>query len=69
MKLSRLRLYDFRNYKQLQLELDPGVNLILGENAQERQIYSRLCPTFRLAAASAQRKRRSSSALEQNLRT
>ena len=34
MKLSRLRLYDFRNYKQLQLELDPGVNLILGENAQ-----------------------------------
>lgn len=34
MKLSRLRLYDFRNYKQLQLELDPGVNLIIGENAQ-----------------------------------
>ena len=34
MKLSRLQLYDFRNYKQLQLELDPGVNLILGENAQ-----------------------------------
>ena len=30
MRLSRLRLYDFRNYKQLQLELDPGVNLILG---------------------------------------
>ena len=34
MRLSRLQLYDFRNYKQLQLELDPGVNLILGENAQ-----------------------------------
>ena len=34
MRLSRLRLYDFRNYKELQLELDPGVNLILGENAQ-----------------------------------
>ena len=34
MRLSRLRLYDFRNYEQLQLELDPGVNLILGENAQ-----------------------------------
>ena len=34
MKLSRLQLYDFRNYKQLQLELDPGVNLIIGENAQ-----------------------------------
>ena len=34
MRLSRLQLYDFRNYKELQLELDPGVNLIIGENAQ-----------------------------------
>lgn len=34
MKLTRLRLYDFRNYAALSLELDPGVNLIVGENAQ-----------------------------------
>ena len=69
MKLSRLRLYDFRNYKQLQLELDPGVNLILGENAQGKTNLLELYPTCQPAAASAQRKRRSSSALEQNLRT
>ena len=34
MKLTRLRLFDFRNYETLDLTLDPGVNLILGENAQ-----------------------------------
>lgn len=34
MRLLRLRLFDFRNYETLDLELDPGVNLILGENAQ-----------------------------------
>ena len=33
MKLTRLRLFDFRNYETLDLTLDPGVNLILGENA------------------------------------
>ena len=34
MKLTRQRLFDFRNYETLDLTLDPGVNLILGENAQ-----------------------------------
>ena len=34
MKLEKLRLFDFRNYASLDLALDPGVNLILGENAQ-----------------------------------
>lgn len=34
MKLQKLRLYDFRNYEKINLELDPGVNLILGKNAQ-----------------------------------
>ena len=34
MKLQKLQLYDFRNYEEINLELDPGVNLILGENAQ-----------------------------------
>ena len=34
MKLEKLRLFDFRNYASLDLEMDPGMNLILGENAQ-----------------------------------
>lgn len=34
MKIRTLTLYDFRNYQKLQLNLDAGVNLILGENAQ-----------------------------------
>lgn len=34
MRLEKLRLRDFRNYTQLELELDPGVNLIVGDNAQ-----------------------------------
>ena len=34
MRLNQLCLYDFRNYQTLDLTLDPGVNLILGENAQ-----------------------------------
>ena len=34
MKLVDLSLYDFRNYRQLDLRCDPGVNLIVGNNAQ-----------------------------------
>lgn len=34
MELRELRLRNFRNYEQLVLELDPGVNLIVGQNAQ-----------------------------------
>ena len=34
MKLNKLRLQDFRNYEALDLEFDPGVNLIVGNNAQ-----------------------------------
>ncbi len=34
MKLLKLQLYDFRNYEKLEVAFDPGVNLILGENAQ-----------------------------------
>ena len=34
MKLSKIRLQDFRNYENLELELEPGVNLIVGDNAQ-----------------------------------
>lgn len=34
MNLNKISLRDFRNYETLELELDPGVNLIVGDNAQ-----------------------------------
>ncbi len=34
MKLSNLKLSNFRNYEALDLDFDPGVNLIVGNNAQ-----------------------------------
>ena len=34
MRLNKLQLRDFRNYEQLSLAFDPGVNLIVGKNAQ-----------------------------------
>ena len=34
MNLKQIDLQDFRNYRQLQLRFDPGVNLIVGDNAQ-----------------------------------
>ena len=34
MRLTRLELKDFRNYASLSMELDSGVNLIVGDNAQ-----------------------------------
>ena len=34
MQLNNITLRDFRNYEALQLGFDPGVNLIVGDNAQ-----------------------------------
>ena len=34
MILNNIELRDFRNYRQQKLEFDPGVNLIVGDNAQ-----------------------------------
>ena len=34
MNLKSIQLYNFRNYRQLNLDFDPGVNLIVGDNAQ-----------------------------------
>lgn len=34
MNLTEIRLRDFRNYGQVDLKFDPGVNLIVGDNAQ-----------------------------------
>ena len=34
MQLNKLTLRDFRNYEALSLDFDPGVNLIVGNNAQ-----------------------------------
>ena len=34
MKLTDIKLHGFRNYEDLALEFEPGVNLIVGDNAQ-----------------------------------
>ena len=34
MKLDRLALRNFRNYERLESSFSPGVNLIVGDNAQ-----------------------------------
>ena len=34
MNLTEIRLRDFRNYEDIRLDFDPGVNLIVGDNAQ-----------------------------------
>ncbi len=34
MNLKRIQLQDFRNYREISLEFTPGVNLIVGDNAQ-----------------------------------
>ena len=34
MHIDRIDLRDFRNYENLSLDFDPGVNLIVGDNAQ-----------------------------------
>ena len=34
MNLNEIQLRDFRNYEELNISFDPGVNLIVGDNAQ-----------------------------------
>ena len=34
MQLNKLMIRDFRNYEYSELDFEPGVNLILGKNAQ-----------------------------------
>ena len=34
MNLEKLELRGFRNYEEVSVEFDPGVNLIVGDNAQ-----------------------------------
>jgi DNA replication and repair protein RecF len=34
LRVDRLRLEDFRNYRAAAVDLAPGLNLVLGDNAQ-----------------------------------
>ena len=34
MNLEKIELHNFRNYRELRLDFDPGVNLLVGDNAQ-----------------------------------
>lgn len=34
MNLNNIELHNFRNYRALQLDFEPGVNLLIGDNAQ-----------------------------------
>ena len=34
MNLNELKLRSFRNYREIAARFDPGVNLIVGDNAQ-----------------------------------
>ena len=53
MELNKIRLQDFRNYESLELDFSPGVNLIVGDNAQgktnllESIIYAGTGKSFR----------------------
>lgn len=39
MKLNTLQLENYRNYDEVTLKCHPDVNILIGENAQGRQIY------------------------------
>lgn len=59
MKLTGLTLYHFRNYEELHLALHPGVNLLVGENAQGKTNLLEAVSTSLRAGASARGGRRS----------
>ncbi|MBR2180892.1 MAG: AAA family ATPase [Oscillospiraceae bacterium] len=51
MQLDEIYLQDFRNYRQLSLKFSPGVNLLVGDNAQGK---TNLLDTCTASAFSAQ---------------
>ncbi|MGH7776364.1 MAG: DNA replication/repair protein RecF [Candidatus Dormibacterales bacterium] len=60
MRVSRLRLRNFRNYGRLDLELGPGLNVFLGPNAQGK---TNLLESVALAALSTSPRARRESEL------
>ena len=43
MQIEKVQLVQFRNYKDLDLEFSPGVNVLLVQMDRGRQIYWSLC--------------------------
>lgn len=43
MHLESIVLRNFRNYENLELEFSPSVNVFLGENAQGKPTFWKLC--------------------------
>ena len=43
MRLESLSLQDFRNYERVSLELNPGLNIFVGDNAQGKPTSWRPC--------------------------
>lgn len=69
MKLQSLQLYDFRNYETASVSFHPGVNLIVGENAQGKTNLLEAVFICLPAKAFAPPAIRNSSASAQNLQT
>ena len=46
MNLRKIELRNFRNYEHVQLDFDPGVNLIVGDNAQGKTNLLEACWLF-----------------------
>ena len=49
MRLSNLKLKNFRNYHETKLEFSPNINVLIGENAQGKTnlLESRIDRVFR----------------------
>lgn len=43
MIIESIELKNYRNYRELHMEFDPGTNILYGNNAQGKQIFWKRC--------------------------